>query len=631
MASAWGDSWGSSWGNAWGSIAAGPSASIQITGNGTPIADGDATPNVSDHTDFGSATQGAGGVTRTFTVINTGDVDLTFSDIVVPSGFTIVDNLPGSLAVGNSETLGIRLDDSVLGLKEGDFELTIDEIGVFNFKIQGTVAEGAREISVTGNGQAIADGATTPLPGKRTHFGAVALSGSPRTHTFVIHNTDVDVLTIYDVEVPDGFVIVGTQPASVAGGSTANLVVRLDADVAGTKTGPIIVYSNDADEPAYNFDAKGTVYPAAPSPFVYPMFPAPGAVEDTQTLGGTPYDFVDGGVYASGPTGPLLDTIYAFHFYWDNYVVTGGTLYRIASPANAPVKATLSEGFEGVSVLPDLIGPTRGWSQLTLQEDAAASGAAAIALGNLVIANGEGSFITNRVEPDGTRFNSGSQSLRCYCQGATGTATVTKASLSSGLLHFAENDELWAQFYVYIEDGTPLGIIDFECSYMLNSPGLRVLLDGSRIPRVQLKWGTNPDVDGSNPIPADAWVKIRLHYSLTSDTDGVVQMWVNDVLEINGALQTMPLPSAIYDRVQVGVTANTAAAAVLLYVDDIRVARSEAGLADAAPPTPTLGGSGSGRASINKTMPRSMRNRPTRRIVRINGLRYLVDDEGSKK
>ncbi|MBI3143245.1 MAG: hypothetical protein HYZ16_10490, partial [Bacteroidetes bacterium] len=44
---------------------------IDVLGNGTSIADGDATPGTADHSDFGSATTASGTVPRTFTIENT--------------------------------------------------------------------------------------------------------------------------------------------------------------------------------------------------------------------------------------------------------------------------------------------------------------------------------------------------------------------------------------------------------------------------------------------------------------------------------------------------------------------------------------------------------------------------------
>ena len=54
---------------------------VEVAGNGQPIADGDATPDVADGTDFGSAQTNGGTVTRSFTVSNLGNapLDLTGS------------------------------------------------------------------------------------------------------------------------------------------------------------------------------------------------------------------------------------------------------------------------------------------------------------------------------------------------------------------------------------------------------------------------------------------------------------------------------------------------------------------------------------------------------------------------
>lgn len=55
--------------------AAAPQPEIDITGNGVPIADGDTTPSLADHTDFGTSTVGTP-VTRTYTIVNSGTASL---------------------------------------------------------------------------------------------------------------------------------------------------------------------------------------------------------------------------------------------------------------------------------------------------------------------------------------------------------------------------------------------------------------------------------------------------------------------------------------------------------------------------------------------------------------------------
>ncbi|MDO8318278.1 DUF4347 domain-containing protein, partial [Rhodoferax sp.] len=68
------------------SVAAMPE--IDILGNGVSIADGDTTPTAADYTQFGTQTVGAGSVTRSFTIANsgTGVLTLTGSPNVVISG-----------------------------------------------------------------------------------------------------------------------------------------------------------------------------------------------------------------------------------------------------------------------------------------------------------------------------------------------------------------------------------------------------------------------------------------------------------------------------------------------------------------------------------------------------------------
>jgi len=86
-----------------------PEAALQ--GNSLPIADGDATPNASDDTDFGVVSVGSS-LTHTFTLTNAGTADWAVSSIAktganagefIVSGIT----LPTAIATGNSVTFAI--------------------------------------------------------------------------------------------------------------------------------------------------------------------------------------------------------------------------------------------------------------------------------------------------------------------------------------------------------------------------------------------------------------------------------------------------------------------------------------------------------------------------------------------
>src|SRR5205085_1829382 len=77
-----------------------------------------------------------------FRVTNQGGSNLNISRVTVPSGYTITDNLGGSIAPGNSDTLTIRLDSSSAGTKSGDVNISSNDgdENPFNFAITGKVA-----------------------------------------------------------------------------------------------------------------------------------------------------------------------------------------------------------------------------------------------------------------------------------------------------------------------------------------------------------------------------------------------------------------------------------------------------------------------------------------------------------
>ncbi len=116
---------------------------ITVLGNGASITDGDTTPSLADHTDFGNATQGGTALSRTFTVRNDGTALLTLGTVTVPAGFTLTKGLSGSLAAGASDTFTVQLDTVTIGTKTGgiSFATNDSDENPFNFQITGTVIE----------------------------------------------------------------------------------------------------------------------------------------------------------------------------------------------------------------------------------------------------------------------------------------------------------------------------------------------------------------------------------------------------------------------------------------------------------------------------------------------------------
>lgn len=86
------------------------------------IIDGRRTP-----LDFGTVDAGATPPTMPFIVENHGFADLTITDVQVPSGFTLVENLGATIAAGANDTFAIALDTNVAGPQSGTVRIVSND------------------------------------------------------------------------------------------------------------------------------------------------------------------------------------------------------------------------------------------------------------------------------------------------------------------------------------------------------------------------------------------------------------------------------------------------------------------------------------------------------------------------
>ncbi|MBN8458912.1 MAG: choice-of-anchor D domain-containing protein [Verrucomicrobia bacterium] len=120
---------------------------ITLSGNGASISDGSTTPSAANHTDFGSTPMGGGTITRTFTILNTGNVPLSLTGTpkVVVSGihaadFTVTSQPESSVAVGGSTTFQVAFSPSAAWLRTASLSIASDDPdeNPFEFVICGT-------------------------------------------------------------------------------------------------------------------------------------------------------------------------------------------------------------------------------------------------------------------------------------------------------------------------------------------------------------------------------------------------------------------------------------------------------------------------------------------------------------
>ena len=252
-------------------------AEIDVLGNGVSIINGDATPSLDDHTDFGDVPEaGDFVVVREFTLKNTGtaNLSLTGDPMIALSGANVSDFSvtwqPASLlAASESTTFDITFNPSAIGTRTASVSIanTDDDENPFEFAIQGGGKPPLPEIEISGNGVTIDNGDTTPSVENHTTFETlyIGMPGSfSRTYTiqnFGTANLDLNGEPKVAVSGPDAAdFTVTAQPASplASSGSTSfEVTFELVSITAGNKTATLTIANNDDDENPYTFDVEG--------------------------------------------------------------------------------------------------------------------------------------------------------------------------------------------------------------------------------------------------------------------------------------------------------------------------------------------------------------------------------------
>ena len=246
---------------------------IEISGAGTPIVDGDVTPDAADDTDFGNVALVGSTNPNTFTIRNSGSaaLDLTGSPLVEitgahPGDFLVttqpaVDPVPSG---GGTTTFIITFDPTAVGLRTATVSVASDDSdeNPYTFNIQGFSGP---DMNVSGLGTEIVDGDTTPSLLDDTDFGAVNEASGSNANTFTITNPGADVLNISGsprvvisgTNASDFTVTADAATTVAAHGGTETFTINFDPSGVGLRTATVTITSDDPDESPYTFDIQG--------------------------------------------------------------------------------------------------------------------------------------------------------------------------------------------------------------------------------------------------------------------------------------------------------------------------------------------------------------------------------------
>jgi hypothetical protein len=92
-------------------------------------------------------------------------------------------------------------------------------------------------------------------------FGAIVRKQQATAKAFLIKNLGASPLSVGDVTLPQGFVLVQAPPSMIAPGESGKVVIGLDPTASGAHVGPVVVASDDPDEPLLSFRISGEVLP----------------------------------------------------------------------------------------------------------------------------------------------------------------------------------------------------------------------------------------------------------------------------------------------------------------------------------------------------------------------------------
>jgi len=245
---------------------------INIKGNGFSILNGDNSPRTADFTDFGNIDIfSTDPVVRTFTIQNIGTANL-----VIPVGGITKSGapdfgigtvfLPFTIAPGDSATFPVIIDASGNGLRTATISIQSNDSDESPYTFAVRAVGVSPEINVTGLGQNINSGDTSPSTLDDTDFGSLDVNAATLSHTFTIQNVsgstgdlylNAGAITVSGTHASDFSVSGITLPATVSPGQSITFVVTFNPSAIGTRTATIRIANNDLGESQYLFDVRG--------------------------------------------------------------------------------------------------------------------------------------------------------------------------------------------------------------------------------------------------------------------------------------------------------------------------------------------------------------------------------------
>lgn len=190
----------------------------------------------------------------------------------------------------------------------------------------------------------------------------------------------------------------------------------------------------------------------------------------------------------------------------------------------------------------------------------------------------------NSVTIDTLKSHSGSKSLK-FTAKKSDDSEVSKSSIVKQNISFLKDETIRISAWYFIEGTNSLQwlfLMDLEEKINIGAnPGMRLALVDDKL-RVEYKFNEKDIIQTQGQeinFPRNRWVQILWEIKLSQNNSGLVRLWQDDKLIIDGK-DKVTLPKdflyfqqgtkGMYNSLEIGITANSKDNDLIMWVDDLK-------------------------------------------------------------
>jgi len=282
-----------------------------------------------------------------------------------------------------------------------------------------------------------------------------------------------------------------------------------------------------------------------------------------------------GNLYITNNNCEFFEQLFEPDFFSDNYVESNGKAFiKVSDNELFEVFQSHVDDYESYNELTDLMltdinSRENIYTNFTLQSPATPTSAEYVAHQSCIL-EATCNFIDNKLYLKSDPTDANNNVLAFHAVAPTPDMVVSKSSISSSALLSKNGEDFWFEISIYIEDGMPQTIADFESTFFNGQLGPRLSITNREL-EVENKFGAKlkfkQDKNLSIKLPTQQWVKVKVHLQFGTES-GVIQVWQDDQLIIDAIGKNIPVEPWVFNKLEIGISATQEETTML--IDDLK-------------------------------------------------------------